>query len=92
MKYSFQSTTNVNDHNHCKRLTEAFQLFLFVKSAFRIASENLVIMSCFSTQSKGYSVHKASVILKYHIRPFFQFSVRGEYCHGHLGNEANTAD
>jgi hypothetical protein len=43
-------------------------------------------------QSYGYSVQVASVILKYHIKFFLQSSVRGEYCQGHLGKEAKTAD
>ena len=57
-----------------------------------IASENLAIISCFNVPSKGYSVPETSVILKYHINFFLQFSVRGEYCHGHFGNDAKIAD
>ena len=65
---------------------------MFEKSALFIASENLATISCFNVHSKGYSFHATSVILKYHINFFLQLSVRGEYCHGHFGNEANTAD
>ena len=82
----------MNDPNHCNRFTEEFQLFLFEKSALFIASENFEIMSCFSAPSNGYSVHETSVILKYHIKFFLPDSVSGEYCHGHFGKDAKTAD
>jgi hypothetical protein len=84
--------TKVKDPNHCNNLTEELSDFLFEKSAFCIASENLVIMSCFNVPSYGYSFPATSVILKYHINFFLQSSVRGEYCPGHLGNDAKIAD
>jgi len=82
----------VKDPNHCNKFIEEFQLFLFEKSAFCIASENLEIISCFNTPSNGYSFQATSVILKYHINFFLHCSVSGEYCHGHFGNDAKTAD
>jgi hypothetical protein len=82
----------VKEPNPCKNLTEELSDFLFEKSAFCIASENFEIMSCFSAPSNGYSFHETSVILKYHINCFLPDSVRGEYCHGHFGNDAKTAD
>jgi hypothetical protein len=86
------STIKLNDHNHNNKSTEEFAPFLLEKSALFIASENLAIISCFRVPSKGYSVHAVSVILKYHIKAFLPDSVRGEYCHGHLGNDAKIAD
>jgi hypothetical protein len=85
------STIKVNDHNHCNKLTEELELFLLEKSALFMASENLVIISCFRVPSNGYSFHATSVILKYHINCFLPDSVRGEYCHGHLGKDAKIA-
>jgi hypothetical protein len=82
----------VNDHSHDRRFTAELEDFLFEKSACLIASENFAIISCFKAPSKGYSVQLVSVILKYHISFFLQFSVSGEYSQGHFGNEANTAD
>jgi hypothetical protein len=82
----------VKEPNHCRNLTEELSDFLFEKSAVCIALENLEIISCFSVQSNGYSVHETSVILKYHIKFFLPVSVSGEYCHGHFGNDAKIAD
>jgi len=92
IKYSLPSTIKLNDHNHNNKSTEEFAPFLLEKSALLIASENLAIISCFNAPSKGYSVPETSVILKYHISFFLQVSVRGEYCHGHFGNDAKIAD
>jgi hypothetical protein len=82
----------VNEPNHCKNFTEELSDFLFEKSAVCIALENFEIISCFNAPSNGYSVHETSVILKYHIKAFLHFSVRGEYCHGHFGSDAKIAD
>jgi hypothetical protein len=82
----------VNEPSHCKNLTEELSDVLFEKSAVCIALENFEMISCFNAPSNGYSVHETSVILKYHINCFLPDSVRGEYCHGHFGNDAKTAD
>jgi hypothetical protein len=66
--------------------------FLFEKSLDCMALENFEIISCFKLPSNGYSFQATSTILKYHIKLFLQFSVRGEYCPGHLGNDARIAD
>ncbi len=84
--------TMVKSPNHFNKPTDELSLFLPEKSALFIASENLAMISCLIVQSYGYSVHAASVILKYHINFFLQSSVRGEYCQGHLGKDAKTAD
>jgi hypothetical protein len=78
IKYSLPSTIKLKDHSHNNKSTEELDHFLLEKSALFIASENLATISCFNAPSKGYSFQETSVILKYHINFFLQFSVRGE--------------